>query len=367
MYRRAFVTIAVVLLLPWTLGSGSADAASGDSARTAATAAAAAAAAAPAAAAGQQQPVDDELVTGRWDGTAEGSLTRTTTFGNGYEVSGGYRMEGELWFSVGAGGHIDDGWAVITYEPFFDVSGFNQALEDVRSIGDSSLLPFPIPMGLATSDLLSVRAEFAEPMSTRQGEITGRLTGDSLSLRWAGGEELELAMTAYIDGVGTSQEVARESLVTEPPWLESAEVSEEGGVVQAESVVEDTSQDGGVLQSISSSWTVGPASPAVPGGPSVPPPAPPPPAVPPPGNPPRVRFDLPSPSESRDQLDSLTVQPEETRIPYDRAEFPHWTSSEGCNTRQVVLRSTATASPSRPAAAATRRRAPGSATTTAST
>lgn len=45
-------------------------------------------------------------------------------------------------------------------------------------------------------------------------------------------------------------------------------------------------------------------------------------------------------SDALRTLDSLTVAPEDTGYPYDRDDWPHWSShGQGCNTREIALRS----------------------------
>jgi uncharacterized protein DUF1524 len=311
MYRKALVTMAVALLLPWTLG---------------------------AAAPGQQPPDDDDdlLTIGRWNGVAEGSMSRSTDL-----LTVGYEMTAQFWFDVAADGRIENGWAVVTYSPSFNADGLNQALEEARSLGNPAGLPFPIPVGLVLSDLLAVRGEYDQPMSTIQGVITGQLTGDTLSIAWGTGvEQIELPISIFIDGVGgTSEPIAHETLATTTPWPESATVIGDDGVARAERITEQRSQEGGVVSESTTTWSAGSASTDVPGGSEFQPvpPVPPRPAWT------KVRFNLPSPAESMDQLDALTVAPEGSIAPYQRDEFEEqgrdWTvNEEGCTTRQVVLR-----------------------------
>ncbi|MFC4001222.1 HNH endonuclease family protein [Prauserella oleivorans] len=43
-------------------------------------------------------------------------------------------------------------------------------------------------------------------------------------------------------------------------------------------------------------------------------------------------------SEALTTFDSLTVAPEDTGYPYDRDDWPHWSShGDGCNTREIAL------------------------------
>lgn len=47
--------------------------------------------------------------------------------------------------------------------------------------------------------------------------------------------------------------------------------------------------------------------------------------------------DLPSKAVAQAELDGLTVRAESAPGPYDRDLFPHWTSVDGCTTRETVL------------------------------
>jgi hypothetical protein len=46
---------------------------------------------------------------------------------------------------------------------------------------------------------------------------------------------------------------------------------------------------------------------------------------------------LPSKAVAQSELDALPVRPEGSSTPYDRDLFPHWTTVDGCTTRETVL------------------------------
>jgi hypothetical protein len=320
MRRKALLTSVLVLFLPFVSGSSTgAIAASDEPARAVAPG---------------QPPDDDLLITGPWRGEVEGSMSRGTDL-----LTVGYEMKGEFWFSVGADGRIDEGTAVVTYTPTFDASGLNEALDEAGSLGElGSIFPFPIPVGTALSDLLAVRGQYEEPMSTIEGAITGGLADDgTLLIAWNDVEQIELPITIFIDGAGgTSEEIAQESLATGTPWPDRATVGGDGGVIRAESVTEDRSQDGDVVTISTTTWRAWPESAVVPGGST--------------GQPPsaprrdswQVRFHLPTRAQAENQLAALTVAPEGSMNGFTRAQFGlttrDWTvDEEGCTTRQVVL------------------------------
>jgi len=181
-------------------------------------------------------------------------------------VRAGYSMHGEFWFTVADQGRIA-GYAVVTYEPFFDPAGIDAALDYIEDVGSESLgifIPFPVDTSaiLGLDDLQAVRGEYDEPASIMEGPITGELEDDSvpmLSIEWDGSEQIDLPITVFVDGASGSQEIARQTLATESPWLESARVEEPDGLRQAVSITGDHSTDGEVTVASDHTWSAHPA------------------------------------------------------------------------------------------------------------
>jgi hypothetical protein len=198
---------------------------------------------------------DDELTTaGRWTGTTEGSVSRSNPW-----LEAGYRMHGDFWFAVSAEGEVD-GYAVVVYEPYIDTSGVNAALGYVKDVGIGALgvlIPFPVDLAgtLGLDDLLAVRGQYDQPMSTMEGPITGTLRDGQLSLEWADAEQIDLPITVYMDGVDTSEEITNEVLATESPWDVAGEVSEQTGRPQAVSVSGESITEDGVTIANHNSWS----------------------------------------------------------------------------------------------------------------
>jgi pimeloyl-ACP methyl ester carboxylesterase len=201
----------------------------------------------------QVEPVVDQEADRLWTGSTHAAVSRSTDL-----VRAGYSMHGEFSFAVGDQGRIH-GYARVEYEPFFDASGLNAALDYVEAVGTQTLgifIPFPIDASriLGFDDLQAVRGEFVRPVAIMEGPITGEL-GDNLTIAWDGVEQIVLPITVFIDGANGSAVIAREALATESPWLESAPARELDGLLGAVSVTGGRDAEDGVIIASNNTWS----------------------------------------------------------------------------------------------------------------
>jgi hypothetical protein len=123
-----------------------------------------------------------EAPAATWTGEAHGKAVRSTRL-----VTGGTSWRGSVWFKIDRAGTVR-GHAVVAYEPVVDLAGLNNAIGYVKTVGSTAvgmLGPFgPAVSGAVLGQLVGAGVSFKSALAVRSGELTGRLKGDELTLRW---------------------------------------------------------------------------------------------------------------------------------------------------------------------------------------
>lgn len=137
---------------------------------------------------------------GFWTGTTHSAVFRGSSL-----LAAGYTSRGDFWFTVDEDGQVE-GYAVVVYEPTFNVDGMNAALDTIKSLGAAAVgaIPVVIPM---------------------------------------------------LDGIGTSEEIASNSLVTDPLWPTAGTVTEQGDVLQASATDGSNSTEEGITVASNTTWS----------------------------------------------------------------------------------------------------------------
>jgi hypothetical protein len=192
---------------------------------------------------------------GLWTGHVDQHLIRSST-----SVGVGYHAAGELWLRIDEAGRAR-GHATVRYQPVFDASGINQRLDAGKDLGTMYLGvfgPSGVLAGQQLVQLLGVSAEFNEPMSVREYDLTGELNGP-LVLH-ASGQPSPLHTVVSLDYLDHRETLTEQDLAIRQPFTKAAHVVERDGHSVASSIdpdgVAQPRTDGDVTERSSTYWSV---------------------------------------------------------------------------------------------------------------